>query len=438
LFFAIIIAQSGAFGQINPQQNAFDQVYWVYPNTREVIRMTQLEQERERLIQEIAEKEILLSDMRRRFSKLLYSMFPHSEPVEALRDALRADTVNGLQSLASQLNIRGVSKWRKEALVERVAEELLKPEQVRRMLLKLDDEDMAFFERAVREGPVEQLADDYTKHLQIRYLGLMQIFVRGEALTFVVPTEIRAIYRQLCEEGFEESRAFFSLLDRTVRASVNLYGIVGITDVLRMFNQFGPKQATRADIDDLLDQRRSGGEYKRWQEDLIKPDLADDGYAAAWALLTARGDRPRYQPGKSELLLYAERDFLLQNRAGQALIRYLLRDNEEFDVDAEDVTYAVEEVYDRLQEGQSIREVLEFLVEEDLIADTLQSYNAIIPLIRDLYNNMRLWRNNGFTPHELHQADGGDRVLPSPAHKPGRNDPCPCGSGKKYKRCCGK
>ncbi|MDR3378349.1 MAG: SEC-C metal-binding domain-containing protein, partial [Verrucomicrobiae bacterium] len=21
--------------------------------------------------------------------------------------------------------------------------------------------------------------------------------------------------------------------------------------------------------------------------------------------------------------------------------------------------------------------------------------------------------------------------------KPGRNDPCPCGSGKKYKKCCG-
>lgn len=24
------------------------------------------------------------------------------------------------------------------------------------------------------------------------------------------------------------------------------------------------------------------------------------------------------------------------------------------------------------------------------------------------------------------------------AAKPGRNDPCPCGSGKKYKHCCGK
>jgi preprotein translocase subunit SecA len=24
------------------------------------------------------------------------------------------------------------------------------------------------------------------------------------------------------------------------------------------------------------------------------------------------------------------------------------------------------------------------------------------------------------------------------AKTPGRNDPCPCGSGKKYKKCCGK
>jgi SEC-C motif len=29
------------------------------------------------------------------------------------------------------------------------------------------------------------------------------------------------------------------------------------------------------------------------------------------------------------------------------------------------------------------------------------------------------------------------RTLCLPTAKPGRNDPCPCGSGKKYKRCCG-
>jgi uncharacterized protein YecA (UPF0149 family) len=37
-----------------------------------------------------------------------------------------------------------------------------------------------------------------------------------------------------------------------------------------------------------------------------------------------------------------------------------------------------------------------------------------------------------------------DAPLPPPVdpitsgEKAGRNDPCPCGSGKKYKKCCGK
>ena len=31
-----------------------------------------------------------------------------------------------------------------------------------------------------------------------------------------------------------------------------------------------------------------------------------------------------------------------------------------------------------------------------------------------------------------------EKVEPSKADvNPGRNDPCPCGSGKKYKKCCG-
>ncbi|NOZ10378.1 MAG: hypothetical protein GXP09_04985 [Gammaproteobacteria bacterium] len=28
-------------------------------------------------------------------------------------------------------------------------------------------------------------------------------------------------------------------------------------------------------------------------------------------------------------------------------------------------------------------------------------------------------------------------TLPTTAQKTGRNDPCPCNSGKKYKKCCG-
>jgi len=41
----------------------------------------------------------------------------------------------------------------------------------------------------------------------------------------------------------------------------------------------------------------------------------------------------------------------------------------------------------------------------------------------------------------LHMSHGGDGEPPAPIRrkekKVGRNDPCPCGSGKKYKKCCG-
>ena len=30
------------------------------------------------------------------------------------------------------------------------------------------------------------------------------------------------------------------------------------------------------------------------------------------------------------------------------------------------------------------------------------------------------------------------KKAPKRVNKIGRNDPCPCGSGKKYKQCCGK
>lgn len=43
------------------------------------------------------------------------------------------------------------------------------------------------------------------------------------------------------------------------------------------------------------------------------------------------------------------------------------------------------------------------------------------------------------TPGEVLNATGAERIRPATsAPKVGRNEPCPCGSGKKYKYCCGR
>ncbi len=42
------------------------------------------------------------------------------------------------------------------------------------------------------------------------------------------------------------------------------------------------------------------------------------------------------------------------------------------------------------------------------------------------------------TDSYLQAATGKTKPIVNPGSKIGRNDPCPCGSGKKYKKCCGK
>ncbi|MBM3143169.1 MAG: hypothetical protein FJ005_09070 [Chloroflexi bacterium] len=48
----------------------------------------------------------------------------------------------------------------------------------------------------------------------------------------------------------------------------------------------------------------------------------------------------------------------------------------------------------------------------------------------------------GVEPYKPEDISDLERAIkpPTPARaekKPGRNDPCPCGSGKKFKHCCG-
>ena len=65
----------------------------------------------------------------------------------------------------------------------------------------------------------------------------------------------------------------------------------------------------------------------------------------------------------------------------------------------------------------------------------------LIDLLMNMSNAMPNWMNNGWAPNELHEAYTGKKVFyneDGSVMKVGRNDPCPCGSGKKYKKCCGR
>ena len=74
-------------------------------------------------------------------------------------------------------------------------------------------------------------------------------------------------------------------------------------------------------------------------------------------------------------------------------------------------------------------------------------FDAMIESIREdtvrllftiqIKNNEEPQRERVAQPMET-QGDGSYQSEPRRVKKVGRNDPCPCGSGKKYKNCCGR
>lgn len=59
--------------------------------------------------------------------------------------------------------------------------------------------------------------------------------------------------------------------------------------------------------------------------------------------------------------------------------------------------------------------------------------NKIVDYIYLYKNDIPLWTANGFTKKEINNMNKINKK-----EKIGRNNPCPCGSGKKYKKCCGR
>ena len=61
---------------------------------------------------------------------------------------------------------------------------------------------------------------------------------------------------------------------------------------------------------------------------------------------------------------------------------------------------------------------------------TDKDYKNIIEIINNYKNTLPIWTYNGYSKKEVNSMPKEKKV--------GRNDSCPCGSGKKYKKCCGK
>jgi hypothetical protein len=70
------------------------------------------------------------------------------------------------------------------------------------------------------------------------------------------------------------------------------------------------------------------------------------------------------------------------------------------------------------------------------------NFSELRDLMADILAELPSWEHNGWSPREAAELRGEHPGGAQPGGgrkeaKVGRNDPCPCGSGKKFKKCCG-
>lgn len=108
-----------------------------------------------------------------------------------------------------------------------------------------------------------------------------------------------------------------------------------------------------------------------------------------------------------------------------------------------------------IKDGFMMTQVVNILNEDYELTEELSTREAqeFFKIYQELHNSTHLWVNYGSTPNDLFDQKAPDLRYFSPQAflgqnqnlpdivtfpKVGRNEPCPCGSGKKYKHCHGK
>lgn len=189
--------------------------------------------------------------------------------------------------------------------------------------------------------------------------------------------------------------------------------------------------------------------------------MYDDGDYDRFVAVQSR--KPFYVPGKEEFLKYSDDFYYERTPQLEVLEDFLI---EKAGIAKDKAVDIIDECAMCITAAAFPYEDITEAIENDIFIWRFPFTNfqreEFMRLACDAANNLRHPCNRGFTPNELAERYGllgGDTVASLYAEnkeftlsevgysiyiprgvavrgKVGRNDPCPCGSGKKYKKCC--
>ena len=401
-----------------------------------------------------------------------------------LKHILRMYDKESLLNYARDLEIKRTSGLKKDELAEKIANELLMPTVMRRRIAVLSPECRILLERAMREPliPTPEEMDDALFLHESDYAFLN----KREQLD--VPVDVKIAYEKINTPEFRKYARKMSWLSQCLNFGEAFYGVFD-KDVLRkIYNVRKGYHISEEQLEKMCSEfpvDMTECHMEEGQRFIVAEYLAyDDRYKN---LLDIQAGKDFYIPNAQEVLDYARNLYLSQEPAYQNFREFL---QHEIGMPYDEADAEALEIWDKIQFDIDFTEIVQYIIDvyEDLLDGT--KIEKIIQLLQEVNNNTRMRIHRGHTPNEMMRKGMEEgRFSQKPIVVPGStetanllksaseelkemgicvdfdsnaaivpnnssqnnvsgqvansfkkiypNDPCPCGSGKKFKKCCG-
>ena len=385
-----------------------------------------------------------------------------------MRELFETQSREELADFASELGLRHRGLNQKE-LAEKIANELLSPEVIRRGMMQLDEWEMDAFRSAVKQGLFRADEEEQAKLSWLTEYGYVAVYDDDMA---EVPQEVIQSFAKIDNEDFRMKHGRLCWIKECIMAAGFLYVVTPLQILYRMFRKRSEYRTEYEEFRKLLDSiPEEERDWEFWGEKIVLRQALEEE-AADW-IEEEQEEWDFYIPSVEEVLDLAEYKYPAGNKAYLALKNYLQASSDAMWAEgAEILGYFV---YKIISKGEDFYRALDMLEESALGDISRAQRERLTELLVQAYNHTRMYLLRGHTPEEAekihpysyaekipekypeevyddapcHEEPLPDGFMPfmpyEDAGKPVKaekkiypNDPCPCGSGKKYKKCCGR
>ena len=368
-----------------------------------------------------------------------------------VRDYLNSYNKEDLIASAIELDIE-IDGLSKEELAENITEKVLDPEIMKEIFLQADEWEIEAFDRATERKCFPATHKDWKELEWFSNKGYIVAYSDNHA---EVPQEVISVYKQVNTPELQEKCRKLSWMRSCESMMGLIYAIAPLKIVYRMYRKRDGFRVSYEEFMDILNElaEKDGMCIVKGDKLIWKAVLQDNLYER---IEEFQGERDFYIPTVDEILDYAKHGYPSQDVSYRKLSSFL---RDELHLEEEKTEELLYIVYKEFSMDGMLSDIMEEFNKRDIVFDSDRQMERFAPIMMEVNNNTRMLDFRGYTPNEINRVSEQNTTSVAPAmqsfvpmgnlptnnvvnmqpkKKIYPNDPCPCGSGKKYKKCCGR